>query len=194
MNEIVATFVWLGSINAGFWIVARGFGLLVHLFAELFWEPVWGALATLCNIALAVLFAAVLVVSATHGAAPADLWWRKMCGFVLLYVALSASFYDERADEIDEYAKVGFAVGLFAYVVFSVVPQLVADPRLVDSLIVLKALSDSWLGMTLAAFMTAGIVWRLSTKGLSALFHVLAPFLYWVGLIKHPAIRLRRQP
>ncbi len=193
MEDIAKTFVWLGSINAGFWIIARAFGLVVHLFAELFWEPLWGALATLCNIALAVLFAAVLIVSAAHGAPAADLWWRKACGFVMLYVALSASFYDAKHDEIDEYAKVGFACGLFAYVVFSVVPELVSSPHLVESLGVMKALSDSWLGMSLAAFVTAGIVWRLATKGLSAMFHTLAPFLYWVGLIKHPAIRLRRR-
>lgn len=193
LKPYVDVFVWLGSVNAGFWLLARGLGLAVHVFAELFWEPLWGALATLVNIVLAVLLAAVLMASAVHGAPAGDLWWRRMCGFVLLYVALSASFHDARADEVDEYAKLGFAMGLFAYVVFAVVPDLTSSPRLDESLVVMKELSDSWLGRAMTVFVTAGVLWRLATQGLSGLFHVLAPFLYWVGLIKHPAIRVRRR-
>ena len=70
---VIGVFVWLGSINAGFWILARIMGAFVDIFSELFLEELWSVLATLYNMVLAVLFAAILFVSATKGAAPGDL-------------------------------------------------------------------------------------------------------------------------
>src|SRR3954464_14378727 len=72
-QDTVQIFVWLCSINAGFWILARVMSAFVDVFSELFWEDLWGALATVYNIALAVFFSAIIFVSATRGAAPKDL-------------------------------------------------------------------------------------------------------------------------
>ena len=38
LQNVVQVFVWLCSINAGFWILARAMGALVDVFSELFWE------------------------------------------------------------------------------------------------------------------------------------------------------------
>lgn len=185
-------FVWLGAVNGGFWILARVAGFLVDLFSEFFWEEVWEALATVYNLALAVLFAAILFVSATRNSPGGDLIWRQACGFVMLYVALSAAYMDPKTQELHDFAKPGFVVGLFSYIIFAAIPRLVAYPELVTLVTLLKTLSDSVVGRTITGLMVAGILWKLFTGGLRGLFQFLAPFLYWVGIIKHPAIKLRR--
>lgn len=192
-QALVDVFVWLCSVNGGFWILARASGALINVFSEIVWEPLWSALAVLYNLALAAVFSAVIAASATYGAPAEDLLWRKMCGFVMLYLALSASYMDTKTGEIEEHAKVGFAVGLLAYLIFAAVPGLVRSPDLLDSISLMKAVADSWLGRAMAAAVVAGIAWRIATRGLRELFQCLAPALYMVGAIRHPAIRVRRR-
>jgi hypothetical protein len=189
---VVSVFVWLGSVNGGFWLLAKAAGFLVDLFSEFFWEEVWEALATVYNLVLAVFFAAILFVSATNGAPPTDLVWRQACGFVMLYVALSAAYQDPRTQELHDYAKPGFLLGLFSYILYAAFPKVVAHPELLTVIGLMKRLSDSWLGQATTALVVFGIVWKMFTGGLRGLFQFLAPFLYWVGLIKHPAIKIRR--
>jgi len=191
-QNVLQIFIWLCSINAGFWILARIMGAFVDIFSELFWEALWEAIATVYNMALAVFFAAIIFVSATKGSPPADLMWRQMCGFVMLYVALGASYMDGETLELHDHSKPGYFMGLLAYIAFAVSPKLVAYPELVTLVGVMKRVSDSWVGQALAVFVLCGIVWRLSTKGLRSMFHHLAPMLYFLGVIKHPAIRIRR--
>jgi hypothetical protein len=192
-QAVLHVFVWLGSINAGFWILARVMGAFVDVFSELFWEELWEAFATVYNLVLAVLFTAILFVSATKGAPPKDLMWREMCGFVMLYVALGAAYMDGDTHELHDHAKPGYAVGLLAYLIFAAAPKVVAYPQLADAVVLLKTLSDSWIGRGLAVFMVGGIVWKLVTRGLGEMFYHLAPLLYFLGVIKHPAIRVRRR-
>ena len=71
-KRVVDIFVWLGAVNAGFWILARVMGAFVDVFSELFLEELWSVIAILYNIALAVFFAAILFVSATKGAPPSN--------------------------------------------------------------------------------------------------------------------------
>lgn len=191
-QDILQVFIWLGSINAGFWILAKVMGAFVDVFADFFWEPLWEAIATVYNLILAIFFAAIIFVSATKGSPPADLMWRKMCGFVMLYLSLSAAYMDGDTHEIADHAKPGFAVGLLSYVIFAIAPKLVAYPELITLIDLMKRIADSWVGQALTIFMVAGIIWRLCTKGLREMFYHLAPFLYFLGIIKHPGIRLRR--
>ena len=184
---IIGIFVWLGSINAGFWILARIMSAFVDVFSELFLEELWSVVATLYNIALAVFFA-----SATKGAPPKDLLWRESCGFVMLYIALGSAYMDQ-THHIHEDARPGYALGLASYVVFAAFPRLVADPRLYTLLTLLKTLSDSWIGLSLTIFMVAGIIWGFVTKGLREMFYHLSPFLWFIGALKHPPIRVRRE-
>jgi hypothetical protein len=190
---VMSVFVWLGSVNGGFWIMARVAGFLVDLFSEFFWEEVWEALATIYNLVLAIFFAAILFVSATKGAHPDDRVWRQACGFIMLYVSLSAAYMDPRSEELHDYAKPGFIVGMVSFVIFAAVPKLVAYPELLTLITWLKLLSESWVGKAVTAFMVVGIAWKVFTGGLRGLFQFLAPFLYWVGVIKHPAIKIRRR-
>ena len=184
--------IWLCSINAGFWILARVMGTLVDVFSELFWEEVWGLFATVYNIALAVFFSAVLFVSATKGAPTNDLLWREMCGFVLLYIALGASYMDEQTHQLNDCARPGYALGLIGYLVFAAFPGIVAHPGLYSLIMVMKALSDSWIGQALTVFMVVGILWGIARHGLRAMFHHLSPWLWFIGALKHPPIRVRR--
>ncbi len=191
-RSVTGIFVWLCSINAAFWLLARVMSAFVDVFSELFWEEIWSVIATLYNIALAVFFSAVLFASATKGAAPKDLLWREACGFVMLYVALGASYMDP-THHIHEDARPGYALGLVSYIVFAAFPRLVSDPRLYALIGFLKAVSDSWVGKGMTIFVVAGIVWGLLRKGLGEMFYHLSPFLWFVGALKHPPIRVRRK-
>jgi hypothetical protein len=188
---VVGVFVFLGSINAGFWILARVMSSFVDLFSELFLEELWSVVAILYNIALAVLFSAILFVSAVKGAAPKDLLWRQGCGFVMLYIALGAAYMD-KTHHIHDDARPGYALGLVSYIVFAAFPRLVAYPELSAMVGLIKTVSDSWLGKALTVFMVGGIVWGIVHKGLREMFYHLSPFLWFMGALKHPPIRVRR--
>ncbi len=190
-RRLVDIIVWLSSVTGGFWLLARAMGAAVEIFAELFWESLWGAFATLYNIALAVFFAAILFASATKGAPAGDLYWREACGFVVLYLALSAAYTDPRTNGIDEYSRPGFATALVAYMFFAAVPSLVAHPVLYDLIALMKAVADSWVGTASTALVVVGIVVSLSRRGLRAMFARLSPFLWFIGALKHPPIRVR---
>lgn len=192
-KAVLQIFVWLCSVNAGFWILARVMGAFVDVFSELFWEEVWGALAIVYNLALALLFSAVLFASATKGAPAKDLLWRQGCGFALLYMALGASYMDAATHRIDEYARPGYAVGLLAYLLFAAFPRLTAHPELYALIAVIKAVADSWVGQVLTVFTVGGIVWGVLHRGLREMFYHLSPFLWFIGALKHPPIRLRRE-
>ena len=185
-------FVWLSSINTGFWILARVMSVFVDLFSDLFWEDVWDALATVYNVVLALLFSAVIFVSATKGAPARDVVWREMCGFLLLYITLGATYMDPRTHQLNDYARPGYALGLIGYLVFAALPSLVAHPGLAASVTLMKILSDSWIGMSLTALMVGGIVWSIVQRGVREMFYHLSPFLWFVGALEHPPIRLRR--
>lgn len=192
-RSVLQIFVWLCSINAGFWILARVMSAFVDVFSELFWEDLWGAFATVYNIALAVFFSAVIFVSATKGAPPKDFLWREMCGFVLLYIALGASYMDAATHQINEYARPGYALGLIAYILFAAFPRIVARPELYVVIALMKAVADSWIGTAFTVFLVGGIVWGLATRGLREMFYHLSPFLWFIGALKHPPIRVRRE-
>lgn len=191
-QAVLQIFIWLCSVNAGFWILARAMGAFVDVFSELFWEEVWGALATVYNIALALVFAAVIFVSATKGAPAKDFMWREMCGFVLLYMALGASYMDAATHQINEFARPGYALGLIGYILFAAFPRIVVHPELYALVLALKALADSWIGQALTVLMVAGILWGIAHRGLREMFYHLSPFLWFIGALKHPPIRIRR--
>ncbi len=191
-QNILGVFVWLGAINTAFWLLARAASGFVFLFNEILWEWLWNLVATAYNIALAVLFSAIIFLAATRAAAPDALLWREMCGFVLLYLALSAAYMDLHNNEINDYSRPGFVLGLAAYLVFAVFPRIVDRPELVDLHDLIKAVAQSWVGWVFSAYMTALIVWRLLHQGLGELFYHLSPFLWFAGLLKHPPIRVRR--
>ena len=191
-HAILDIFVWLCSINAGFWILARVMGALVDIFSEIIWEDLWSLLATLYNIALAVFFAAIMFVSATKGAPPRDFMWRQMCGFVLLYFALGASYMEKNTHHIGDHARPGYALGLLSYIVFAAFPRLTDYPEFLTLITVMKALADSWLGKALTVFMIGGIIWGIVHRGLREMFYHLSPFLWFIGALKHPPIRVRR--
>lgn len=192
-QSVLQIFVWLCSINAGFWILARVMSAFVDVFSELFWEDLWGAFATVYNIALAVFFSAIIFVSATKGAPPKDFLWREMCGFVLLYMALGASYMDAGTHQINEYARPGYALGLIAYILFAAFPKIVAHPELYTLIALMKAVADSWVGTAFTVFVVGGIVWGIARKGLREMFYHLSPFLWFIGALKHPPIRIRRE-
>ena len=191
-QSVLQIFVWLCSINAGFWILVRVMSAFVDVFSELFWEEIWGAFATVYNIALAVFFAAIIFVSATKGAPPKDLMWREMCGFVLLYMALGASYMDAHSHQINEYARPGYALGLLSYILYAVFPWLVAHPELYTLITVMKTVADSWVGTAFTVFFVAGLIWGIAHRGLREMFYHLSPFLWFIGALKHPPIRVRR--
>ena len=164
-QSVFQTFVWLCSINAGFWILARVMGAFVDVFSELFWEDLWHVLATLYNIALAVFFSAVMFASATRGALPKDLMWREMCGFVLLYMALGAAYMDSDTHRLHDSTRPGYASGLLGYLFFAAFPILAAYPQLDTLITLLKTLADSWIGKSLTAFMVVGIIWGVLRRG-----------------------------
>lgn len=192
-QSVVQIFIWLCSINAGFWILARVMSAFVDVFSELFWEDLWGAFATVYNIALAVFFAAIIFVSATKGAPPKDLMWRQMCGFVLLYIALGASYMEANTHQINQYARPGYALGLIGYILFAAFPRIVAYPELYTLIAVMKAVADSWVGTAFTVFVVGGIIWNIARKGLREMFYHLSPFLWFIGALKHPPIRIRRE-
>ncbi|UPT73828.1 MAG: hypothetical protein M0D55_18585 [Elusimicrobiota bacterium] len=191
-RQVLDIFVFLGSVNGGFWLLARAASGFLDIFSELFWEDIWSLVATVYNVALAAFFAAILMAAARHGAAPADLYWRQACGFVMLYLALGAAYMD-RSGRICEEGRLGYVLGLAAYILYAAVPSLVSDPRLHDLIGTMKRVSDSWVGRAMTAFVVGGILWKLAKDGLSGLFHVLAPVLWKAGALKHPPIRVRRE-
>lgn len=185
-------FVFLGSVNGGFWLLARAASGFLDIFSELFWEEIWSLVAIVYNIALAAFFAAILFAAAGTGAAPKDLFWRQACGFVMLYLALGAAYMDSEGRLCEE-GRPGYVLGLIAYILYAVHPPLVADPRLHELIAFMKRVSDSWVGKAMTVFVMGGLALRLARGGLSGLFHVLAPVLWKAGALKHPPIRVRRE-
>ena len=118
--------------------------------------------------------------------------WRESCGFVMLYVALGAAYMDHTHHITDD-ARYGYALGLLSYIVFAAFPRLVAYPELATGITLMKTLSDSWIGRALTVFMVGGIVWGIIHKGLKEMFYHLSPFLWFIGALKHPPIRVRRK-
>jgi hypothetical protein len=188
----VSIVAFLCSVNAGFWLLAKVMGAVLELFSELFFEELWDALATLYNIALAVFFAAVLFAAAVKGAPASQLYWRQACGLILLYVALGAAYTDPAAGEIDEHARPGWATGLVAYLFFAVVPSLTAQPAIYQLIDLLKAVSDSWVGKVSTILVAGGVALSVARRGLRAMFARLSPFLWFIGALEHPPIRVRK--
>lgn len=191
-QSVFQVFVWLCSVNAGFWIMARVVGAFLDIFSELFWESLWGVLAALYNIVLAMFFAGVLFATAVHGAPPQDVLWREMCGFILLYLALGAAYMDRRTHQLSDHTAAGYAVGLIVYLACAVYPPLSRHPELDEAVRLMRAVAVGWIGKTLTVFMVAGIAWSVVRGGLRGMFYYLSPALWRVGALKHPPIRIRR--
>jgi hypothetical protein len=191
-QSVLRVFIWLCTINAGFWILAKVVGAFLDIFSELFWEDVWAVLATIYNVVLAVAFAAVMFASAIKDAPAKDLLWREMCGFVLLYIALGAAYMDLKTHDLDDAARPGYALGLLGYVVCAAFPRLVDHPELYAVIGMMKALANGWIGKALTIFMIVGIAWNLARRGMREMFYWVSPFLWWIGALRHPPIRVRR--
>ena len=56
----------------------------------------------------------------------------------------------------------------------------------------MKAVADSWVGTAFTVFFIGGIVWGVAHRGLREMFYHLSPFLWFIGALKHPPIRIRR--
>lgn len=190
-KELIDAVVWLSSVSCGFWLLAKAMGAAVDVFSELFWEPLWSAFAVLYNIALAVFFAAILFASATKGVAAGDLYWREACGFIVLYLNLSSAYTDPKTLSIDGDARLGVAAALLCYIGFAVAPGVLAQPALYELIDVMKAVADSWIGTASTALVLGAIVFTLARGGLRAMFARLSPFLWFIGALKHPPIRIR---
>jgi uncharacterized membrane protein len=83
-------------------------------------------------------------------------------------------------------------LGLIGYIVFAAFPRLVSFPELALLVTMIKALADSWIGKSLTLFMVGGILWGIVHSGLREMFYHLSPFLWFIGALKHPPIRIRR--
>lgn len=192
-RRFVASAAWLSAVSAGFWLLAKVMGAVVEIFSELFFEELWAALATVYNVVLAVLFSATLFAAASRGAEGAgELYLRRAIGFVIVYLVLSASYTDPREGAIDEHARPGWAMGLVSYLFFAAVPRLTEQPRLYELIDLMKAVSDSWVGAASTALVFTTLVYRFARYGLRAMFNALSPALWFVGVLKHPPIRVRR--
>lgn len=116
------------GLSGSFWLLSKGFGLVAealrreldHSLAELF--------AVLYNLALAVLYSAVLVYAAiSQRGGKDDFLAFEAAGFVFAYVTLSL-VYAERSGEINPYAWPGFCAGLCSYLFFCFRTQYLANP------------------------------------------------------------------
>jgi hypothetical protein len=193
VQSVLAAFLWLSSINTAFWLLAQLAGALVSVLQEFTEEFLWEILATLYNLALAVLFSAIMFLSASRGVGPGSLRLREMCGFVLLYIALGAAYTDPDTRRMSEHSKPGYAAGLAAYLFLAAAPTLADRPELLALYAVLKALAQSWVGWVLTVAMTFALLRAAASHGLLSMFRILAPAFWTLGLLKHPPIRVRRR-
>lgn len=191
-RRLVDIVVWLSAVSAGFWLLAKLMGAVVEVFSGLFFEELWTALATVYNVVLAVFFSATLFAAASRGVEAGELYVRRGVGFVIVYLVLSASYADPREGVIDEHARPGWAMGLLSYLFFAAVPSLTEQPRLYALIDLTKLVSDSWVGAASAALVSATLAYRFARYGLRTMFNTLAPALWFVGVLKHPPIRVRK--
>jgi hypothetical protein len=191
-RRFVASAAWLSAVSAGFWLLAKLVGAILEVFSELFFEELWDALATIYNVVLAVLFSATLFAAASRGAEAGELFLRRAIGFVIVYLVLSASYADPREGDIDEHARPGWAMGLVSYFFFAAVPSLTAQPRLYELIDLVKAVSDSWVGAASASLVALTLAYRFGRYGLRTMFNTLAPALFYIGVLKHPPVRVRK--
>jgi hypothetical protein len=191
-RRVVSIVAWLSAVSGGFWLLAKVMGAIVELFSELFFEELWAAFATLYNIVLAVFFSATLFAAASRGAGSGELYLRRGCGLVLLYLVLSAAYADRDEGYIDEHARPGWVMGLVSYIFFAAVPVLTEQPRLYELIDLMKMVADSWVGKASAALVSLALAYRLARGGMRAMFNTLSPILFFIGVLNHPPIRVRR--
>lgn len=184
---------WLSAVSAGFWLLAKLMGAVVEVFSELFFEELWTALATVYNVVLAVFFSATLFAAASRGAeGDGELHLRRGIGFIIVYLVLSASYADPKEGVIDEHARPGWAMGLVSYLFFAAVPRLTDQPRLYALIDLTKTVSESWVGLASTALVALTLSYRFARYGLRTMFNTLAPALFFLGVLKHPPIRVRK--
>src|SRR5262245_19712661 len=130
-QAVVGPVLYLSSINGIFWLLARIVDAFVSVFDEALWEEIANFIAVIYTFALAVLFSAMIFLSAAPGRGAGTLFWREACGFVLLYVALGAAFSDRSTNDIIPYSRPGYVAGLVFYLLFAAFPRILDQAWLI---------------------------------------------------------------
>ena len=179
----------LGSINSEFWVLAWGTGGLIAAFHAMLLDDLGDVIAIAYNTFLAIMFSAMIFLSASGGAKSGVSLWREIGGFVFLYIALGAAYMNIRSKKLDAYGQPGFLAGLLSYLIFGIHPKLAAHPGLLGLYGFLDWIAWKPLGWAMAAFSAVEMTWVTVRAGAGRLPSILWP----LGLAKHPPIRIRKR-
>jgi len=143
---------FLGALSGDFWFLSALLGRVVLVVHDALDESLGALLAVAYNIALAVAFSAALASSIIIERAGSDYFYHyQAAGFAFAYVVLGA-VYAERSGEISEYAILGYAAGLVAYLAFCIHSSLVHLPWAGRLYVVMRWAVHGWPGKVSAAF------------------------------------------
>lgn len=192
-RAVLGPLLYLGSVNGIFWILARAVEAVVAFFNDALWEELANLLALVYTFCLAILFSAIIFLSAAPGQGTTTLFWREALGFVLLYIALGAAYMDRSTGQIIPYSRPGYFAGLVAYVVFAAFPRALDQPLLIRFHGLIEALARGGVGWFLSAVTVFEVCWGILRRGSGWILLILSPLLWRVGLQRHPMIRVRRR-
>ena len=172
----VLTFLF--GMSGAFWLLSKAAGRLALGIHHVLDRSLAELFAVIYNLALAILFASVLVyaIIAERGGKD-DFLAYEAAGFALVYLVLGA-VYAEKSGKISEYALPGYWGGLAAYLLFCVRTQYLHNPVTPRAYEGVAWIMHGWLGKAAAAVTAARVAWRglsLLSRKVSASLHVLTP-------------------
>lgn len=143
--------VYLSAFSGDFWFLSRFLGYLVLQIHDAMDESLGALLAVAYNIVLGVAFSAVLVLGIFREKGGSPYFYHyEAAGFAFAYVVLGAT-YAERSGEISEYAILGYAAGLIAYLAFCVHGSLVGGAWAMSLYSTVSWVVHGWVGKVTAA-------------------------------------------
>lgn len=171
VREWLDVLVFLFGVSGAFWILSKAAGRLAAGIHAVLDRSLAELFAVVYNLALAVLFASVLVYSiyAERGGR-ANFLAYEAAGFVLVYLVLGST-YAEKSGKISEYALPGYWGAQAAYLVFCVRSQYLRNPVTPRAYAWTAWAMRGWVAKLAALFTVAVLVLRglqAAGRGLAA--------------------------
>jgi hypothetical protein len=156
----VELLAFLLGVSGTFWLLTRALGRVALGVERVLDRALADLFTVVYNIALAVLFASVLVqgIYVERGGKD-DFLAYQAAGFALVYIVLS-SVYAEKSGKIGEHALPGYWAGVLGYLIFCVKSQYLRNPVTPVVYGWVAFIMKGWPGKAIALITLAQLLWR----------------------------------
>ncbi len=149
---VVEIAFFLSALSGAFWFLSQIFSFAVLKVHDCLDDSLAALLAVGYNFTLGVAFSAVLALGIIREKGGTDYFLAyQAAGFAFTYLVLGAA-YAERTGEINEYAILGYAGGLVAYLAFCVHTQLLGSPWVGRAYEAVRFVIHGWPGKVASLF------------------------------------------